>query len=124
MSARTGHLQQHLQEVKEHTSEELPSTLQHAHTSVFTDEEMGGDASSSTTTKVNPDSLGSPRNQENSIDANTTYGKWGEGRSSRLPWDEADKEYRPSPSPRNSAVPVDVRDEPHKKSCTDTIWGM
>ena len=127
MCARTGHLR-NLQEVKEHTVEELPPTLQHAHNSVFTDEEMGGDTSSTTTTKVNhTDSLQSPRNQEG-IDANTTYGKWGEGRSSRLPWDEADKEYRPTPSPRNNTTTTttvgEIRDEPVKGSCTDSIFGL
>jgi hypothetical protein len=121
MSARTGHLQ-HLQEVKEHTSDELPATLQHhGHNSVFTDEEVGGEGSSHT--KVNPDSLGSPRHQ-GGID-HSTYGKWGEGRSSRLPWDEADKEYRPATSQRyNSTTVRDTRDEPAKGSCTDSIFGL
>lgn len=97
----------------------------HAHTAVFTDEEMGGESSNTANTKVNPNSLGSPRSHQN-YDGNA--GKWVDGRSSRLPWDDADREYyRPSPTPRH--VPsttnnFEIRALPERERRSDTICGM
>lgn len=109
---------------RRHYSDELPSSM-HAHTAVFTDEEMGGESSNTANTKVNPNSLGSPRSHQN-YDGNA--GKWVDGRSSRLPWDDADREYyRPSPTPRH--VPsttnnFEIRALPERERRSDTICGM